>query len=138
MFTGLIQTVGTLHAIGVEHLQINCPEQTAGLILEGLAIGDSVAVDGVCLTVTEILSSGFVAVVSPETQIRTTLSQTEGGTKQVNLETSLKVGSKLGGHFVTGHVDGVGRVMAIETEPDAWTFTFRSAPYRRSIDCDKG
>jgi riboflavin synthase len=132
VFTGLIQTVGTLHPIGAEHLQINCPEQSAGLILEGLAIGDSVAVDGVCLTVTEILSSGFVAVVSPETQVRTTLSQTEGSTKQVNLETSLKIGSKLGGHFVTGHVDGIGILKSSVQTASSWEMTFTTLSDRVS------
>ncbi|MGV0027462.1 riboflavin synthase [Phormidesmis priestleyi] len=132
MFTGLIQTVGTLHSIGVEHLQITCPEPSAGLILHELAIGDSVAVDGVCLTVTEILATGFVAVVSPETQVRTTLSQTEGGSKRVNLETSLKVGSKLGGHFVTGHVDGVGILKSSLQTASSWEMTFTTTSDRVS------
>ncbi len=132
MFTGLIQTVGTLHPIGVEHLQITCPEPSAGLILRGLAIGDSVAVDGVCLTVTEILATGFVAVVSPETQVRTTLSQTEGGSKRVNLETSLKVGSKLGGHFVTGHIDGVGILKSSLQTASSWEMTFTTTSDRVS------
>ncbi|KAM3095957.1 riboflavin synthase [Phormidesmis sp. 146-35] len=132
MFTGLIQTVGTLHPIGVEHLQITCPEPSAGLILQGLALGDSVAVDGVCLTVTEILGTGFVAVVSPETQVRTTLSQTEGGSKRVNLETSLKVGSKLGGHFVTGHIDGVGVLKSSVQTASSWEMAFTTTSDRVS------
>jgi riboflavin synthase len=132
VFTGLIQTVGTLHSIGVEHLQINCSEASAGLILHGLTIGDSVAVDGVCLTVTEILATGFIAVVSPETQVRTTLSQTEGGSKRVNLETSLKVGSKLGGHFVTGHVDGVGILKSSLQTASSWEMTFTTTSDRVS------
>ncbi|MCY7324108.1 MAG: riboflavin synthase [Phormidesmis sp. CAN_BIN36] len=129
MFTGLIQTVGTLQALGSEHLQIACSDSTAALILKDLAIGDSVAVDGVCLTVTEILASGFVAVVSPETTERTTLSQSTGN-KQVNLETSLRVGSKLGGHFVTGHIDGTGTLKSAVQTASSWEMTFTTTSDR--------
>lgn len=127
MFTGLVQTLGWLEILDPEHVQITCHD--AGAIGSDLALGDSVAVDGVCLTVVQILSQGFVADVSPETLRLTTLGlgsadQTQGGLRQVNLETSLRVGSKLGGHFVTGHVDGLGRLQtAIETA-SSWEMTF--------------
>lgn len=130
MFTGLIQTVGTLQRLASDQLQIVCPEPAAKLILEDLAIGDSVAVDGICLTVTEILASSFVAVVSPETQGRTSLSQTEAGVKRVNLETSLRVGSKLGGHFVTGHVDGIGVLKSAVQTASSWEMTFTTTSER--------
>lgn len=129
MFTGLIQTVGTLQTLGSEHLQIACSNSTAALILKDLAIGDSVAVDGVCLTVTEILALGFVAVVSPETTERTTLSQMTGN-QQVNLETSLRVGSKLGGHFVTGHIDGTGTLKSAVQTASSWEMTFTTTSQR--------
>jgi riboflavin synthase len=124
MFTGLIQTVGTLHLLSPEQVQITCPEQFVGIILKDLELGDSVAVDGVCLTVTQILKNGFLADVSPETVDRTTLGQTQGGLKQVNLETSLRVGSKLGGHFVTGHVDGIGTFQSAVQTATSWEITF--------------
>lgn len=90
--------------------------------MRDLAIGDSVAVDGVCLTAIEVLSDGFIADASPETLERSTLGQVAGA--WVNLETSLRVGGKLGGHFVTGHVDGVGSLQsAVQTET-AWEMTF--------------
>ncbi len=130
MFTGLIQTVGTLQTLGSEHLQIACSDSTSDLILKDLAIGDSVAVDGVCLTVTELMTSGFIAVVSPETTGRTTLSQTTGGIKQVNLETSLRVGSKLGGHFVTGHIDGTGTLKSAVQTASSWEMTFATTSDR--------
>ncbi len=130
MFTGLIQTVGTLQALGAEHLQIACSDSTPDLILKDLAIGDSVAVDGVCLTVTKLMTSGFIAVVSPETTERTTLSQTTGGIKQVNLETSLRVGSKLGGHFVTGHIDGTGALKSAVQTASSWEMTFTTTSDR--------
>jgi riboflavin synthase len=123
MFTGLIQTVGTLNLLNPEQVQITCPEQSVELILQDLEIGDSVAVDGVCLTVTKILKNGFLADVSPETVDRTTLGQTQGGIKPVNLETSLRVGSKLGGHFVTGHVDGIGTFQSAVQTATSWEIT---------------
>lgn len=86
-------------------------------------IGDSVAVDGVCLTVETLLSDGFVAAASPETLRRTTLEQ-QLDTGYVNLETSLRVGSKLGGHFVTGHVDGVGYLQSAVQTASSWEMSF--------------
>jgi riboflavin synthase len=91
--------------------------------MQDLACGDSIAVDGVCLTVEKILQWGFVATASPETLRRTTLSQ-ESEQKYVNLEASLRVGSKIGGHFVMGHVDGTGRMQAVEQTASSWEMTF--------------
>lgn len=127
MFTGLVQTLGWLEILDPEHIQITCAD--AGAIVSDLVLGDSVAVDGVCLTVVQILSQGFVADVSPETLRLTTLGlgsadQVQGGLRQVNLETSLRVGSKLGGHFVTGHVDGLGRLQAAIETASSWEMTF--------------
>lgn len=124
MFTGLVQTVGTLNLLSSEQVQITFPGHAIALMAKDLELGDSVAVDGVCLTVTEILKDGFLADVSPETVSRTTLGQTQGGTKRVNLETSLRVGSKLGGHFVTGHVDGIGTFQSSVQTATSWELTF--------------
>ncbi|MBE9028483.1 riboflavin synthase [filamentous cyanobacterium LEGE 11480] len=124
MFTGLIQTVGQLTLLDPEHVQVECPEASKQLILSGLEIGDSVAVDGVCLTVTEILGNGFVADISPETLQRSTLATARTSAKAVNLETSLRVGSKLGGHFVTGHVDGLGHLKSTTQTASSWELTF--------------
>lgn len=90
--------------------------------MQDLAIGDSVSVDGVCLTVVERLPQGFVADASPETRDRSSLGQDDG--TLVNLETSLRVGSKLGGHFVTGHVDGTGYLQASVQTATSWDMTF--------------
>lgn len=124
MFTGLIQGLGTLHSLGADKLKVTCSATASGLILQDLAIGDSVAVDGVCLTVVELLPQGFVADASPETRDRSTLGQVEGA--WVNLETSLRVGSKLGGHFVTGHVDGMGCFQTSVQTATSWEMTFSS------------
>lgn len=125
MFTGLIQGLGTIQTVGTEKLKISCVTG-AEAILPGLEIGDSVAVDGACLTVVEILPRGFIAIASPETLSRTTLGKVAD--TYVNLETSLRVGSKLGGHFVTGHVDGIGCLQASIQTASSWEMTFSAPP----------
>jgi len=106
-------------------MQIICDRAGAEVILQDLELGDSVAVDGVCLTVMHLLPQGFTAAVSPETLDRTTLGKT-ADEMLVNLEPSLRVGSKLGGHFVTGHIDGIGYLdSAVRTE-NAWEMSFRA------------
>lgn len=124
MFTGLVQTVGHLAVLNPEQVKIS--GSAMSVILQGLELGDSVAVDGVCLTVTEILDDGFVADVSPETVNRTTLGRAADSAKSVNLETSLRVGSKLGGHFVTGHVDGVGTFQSATETATSWEMRFNT------------
>lgn len=122
MFTGLIQTIGTLTHSGPGQLTIRWPGTSAPLMTD-IALGDSIAVDGICLTVEAILPQGFVATVSPETLDRTALGQLADGTR-VNLEASLRVGSKIGGHFVTGHIDGQGTLEAATATDNAWTLSF--------------
>lgn len=124
MFTGLIQSLGTIQLHTTEQVRISCSRETKDAILRDLEIGDSVAVDGICLTVEEILPDGFVAAASPETLSRTTLGLAESENIWVNLETAVRVGSKLGGHFVTGHVDGVGRLQAVEQTANSWEMSF--------------
>jgi riboflavin synthase len=101
MFTGIVQAVGRI--VRTRPLEIDA----GPLELAGVAVGDSICVQGVCLTVTDLRSRGFTADVSEET-LRVTTGLDRPGA--VNLEKSLAVGDKLGGHLVTGHVDGVGEV----------------------------
>jgi len=122
VFTGLIQATGTIQRHGDYAIQVFC-QSHAPAILEGLALGDSVAVDGVCLTVSQLFDQGFVAAVSPETLRRTTLGA-HLGDYPVNLEPSLRVGSKLGGHFVTGHIDGLGYLEAATETATSWEMRF--------------
>ena len=105
MFTGIVQAVGRI--VRTNPLEIDCP----GLDLADLAVGDSMCVQGVCLTVTATRPRGFTADVSEET-LRVTTGLDRPG--EVNLEKSLSLGGKLGGHLVTGHVDGVGEVMQFD------------------------
>jgi riboflavin synthase len=101
MFTGIVQAVGQI--VQVDPLEIDC----GSLDLSDIALGDSICVQGVCLTVTATRPKGFTADVSAET-LRVTVGLEASGA--VNLEKSLALGGKLGGHLVTGHVDGVAEV----------------------------
>jgi riboflavin synthase len=127
VFTGIIQTLGTINAISSDRLEIAWQDNSESpAIAKDLAVGDSIAVDGVCLTVEKVLPSGFVASVSPETLRRSTLGNASG--KWINLETALRVGSKLGGHFVSGHVDGIGSLDTTMETATAWEMVFRPSP----------
>ncbi len=121
MFTGLIQALATIRVVDTDRLYLSVSSDT---IIRDLMIGDSVAVDGVCLTVEEILPEGFLATASPETLQRTTLGRRIKTETSVNLETSLRVGSKIGGHFVTGHVDGIGCLVESIIVANSWEMTF--------------
>lgn len=105
MFTGIVQAVGRI--VRVAPLEIDC----AALDLADLKVGDSICVQGVCLTVTALRPSGFTADVSAETQRVTTGLDRPG---EVNLEKSLALGERLGGHLVAGHVDGVGEIIKVK------------------------
>jgi len=124
MFTGLIQAQGIIQPLGRDRFQIRIPPAHRASLLDEMAMGDSVAVDGVCLTVERLLPDGFVATASPETLARTTLGSRSEASTYVNIEPSLQVGAKLGGHFVTGHVDGVGRLLRSVATERAWEMTF--------------
>ncbi len=109
MFTGIVEEVGTVRSLerggGGAWLKVR-----AQRVLEDLKIGDSIAVEGVCLTVTELSEGDFTAELSTETLRTTSLGNIRPG-RPVNLERSLRLGERLGGHLVTGHVDGVGKVV---------------------------
>lgn len=122
MFTGLIQALGKLQPLDSDRLQITCLDSCSSIMAD-ITLGDSIAVDGVCLTVATILPKGFIATASPETLIRSTLGQIPID-HPVNLESSLRVGAKIGGHFVTGHVDGQGYVEETIQTDNAWEISF--------------
>lgn len=124
MFTGLIQALGTVKALAGDRFAIELSGHGAPSVLVDLTIGDSVAVDGVCLTVETILERGFVATASPETLQRTSLGHAVSRSEWVNIEPSLRVGSKIGGHFVTGHVDTVGIFQKSVQTAQAWELWF--------------
>lgn len=122
MFTGIIQSVGTVAAVESRGGDRRFRLKTGKLDLADVALGDSIAVNGVCLTAVELPGDGFVADVSGETLARTTLGALAAGSR-VNLEKALTPSTRLGGHLVSGHVDGVGKV--ISRKPDARSVQFR-------------
>ena len=123
MFTGLVQATGELQRSS-GGLTLRIPRGSE-LDPAQLALGDSVAVDGVCLTVTERSASGFSADVSEETLSRTTLSAKADRGGWVNLEPALRLQDRLGGHLVSGHVDGLGEVVGVEQQSASWKLTLR-------------
>ncbi|MDH5302408.1 MAG: riboflavin synthase [Gammaproteobacteria bacterium] len=110
MFTGIIQCVGKIAAVHSKGQDLRLKIEAADLDMANVSLGDSIATSGVCLTVIEKGKNYFMADVSKESLLRTTLGKLRVGT-QVNLETALTLGTPLGGHLVSGHVDGVGEVV---------------------------
>lgn len=121
MFTGLVQTTGVL---GERAARGPGFRAVVSAVLPPLELGESIAVNGVCLTVTEITTNGFACDISAETVERTTLGRLPLGAT-LNLERALRAGDALGGHFVAGHVDGLARVERIESFGEARRVTIR-------------
>ncbi len=123
MFTGIIQTIGRVAAIDRRGGDVRL--RIAGLPLQDGALGESIAVSGVCLTAVEFTGDGFVTDVSAETLACTTLGDWSVG-QRVNLERALAVGERLGGHIVSGHVDGVGAVVSRQADGRSQRLTLRA------------
>lgn len=117
MFTGIIEEIGTVKSISTDKITINCSK-----VLKESKLGDSIAVNGVCLTITDITSDGFTADISPETLKVTNLSDINSG-DIVNLERALTLSSRLGGHIVSGHIDTVGKVSKLSKFNDFYELT---------------
>ena len=119
MFTGIIQSIGNLkkqkNALFIEVLNNNFE----------INIGDSIAVDGICLTVKELFVGSFSVDISEETLLKTTLGKNYSSKKIVNLEPALRISDRLGGHIVSGHVDGLGEVVNIEKLEKSWLLSIR-------------
>jgi riboflavin synthase len=122
MFTGIIQAVGSIAGIERRQGDLRLTISTGTLDMGDVALGDSIATNGICLTVIELSREGFSADVSRETLSLTTLNKLQPGSL-VNLEKALTLSTPLGGHLVSGHIDGVGRV--IDRRDDARSIRFR-------------
>ena len=120
MFTGIIEEVGALERLAGGEIAIRAKK-----VLEDVALGDSIAVNGICLTVTHFDAAHFTADVMPETVRRTSLAELKRGSR-VNLERALTLRSRLGGHIVSGHIDGVGTIAAMKEEGNAILLTVRA------------
>jgi riboflavin synthase len=136
MFTGIVRERGTVVAA-------DATEAGARLVVEAPAtasetvMGDSVSIDGVCLTATDVLDGRVTFDAVPETLSRTTLGRIEAG-DEINVEPALRAGEPLGGHYVQGHVDGVGRVRALEREGDSLRVTIEASPELLRYCVEKG
>ncbi len=132
MFTGLIQSIGTIK------------KNNLGVVVDGckpfspLNLGDRISVDGVCLTVSELMNDSFFANISEETLKRTNLAEKAQKNGYVNLEPALRLSDRLGGHIVSGHIDGLGEIVSIENLKNSWNLkvTWDDLNFCRYM-CDK-
>jgi riboflavin synthase len=126
MFTGIVEEIGSIASMdvrtGATSLVVNC--QTP---MNAIHIGDSIAVNGVCLTVVDLSEHGFTTEAVPETLHRTNLGNLNRGSP-VNLERSLTLDRSMGGHYVQGHIDGIARIARLEPEGEAINYYFETSP----------
>lgn len=125
MFTGIIQAIGTVESLQSHGGDVRLRIRTGKLDLDDVRLGDSIAVNGVCLTVVALRGDGFEADVSRETLSLTSLGDLEPGSP-VNLEKALTLATRLGGHLVSGHVDGLGSVVDRREDARSVRFTIEA------------
>jgi riboflavin synthase len=137
MFTGIILAKGRVTSLTERGGDLELGVDAAGLEVARIAIGDSVCVQGVCLSVTRKQDTYFFADVSRETMAKTTLGKINVGSN-VNLEPSLRAGDPLGGHMVSGHVDAVGNLKRIDPDARSWRLEFELPPTLSRFVAAKG
>jgi riboflavin synthase len=139
MFTGITEHVGKIESLerGEEGGRLRVNFAGAGASFASIKQGDSVMVNGCCLTAVELVAQDFLADLSGETLRRTSFGEKKAG-DLVNLELPLAAGARLGGHFVQGHVDGVGRVTRLVPEGDNWWLSVRVPEDLRRYVAEKG
>ncbi len=136
MFTGLIEDVGKIAALRIDNHAAVLTVQTK-LALGGMSRGASIAVNGACLTVVKKTAKAFTVDVSPETLKRTSLRELAVGSA-VNLERPMRLADRLGGHLVTGHVDGLAKILAMSTEGEFTIIRFAVPPVMTPLLVRKG
>ena len=136
MFTGIVEAVGTVRSIrpGAASVVVDVAAST---VTDDAAVGDSILTDGVCLTITALRRDGFTADAMPETVRRTTLSERRPGDR-LNLERAMTLSSRLGGHLVSGHIDGVGTVTSVTPEDNALVVEFEAPEAVSRVTVDQG
>jgi riboflavin synthase len=133
MFTGIILATGRVASLAEKGGDLEMGIDAGELDFKRIGIGDSVSVQGACLTVTRIEGMRFYADISRETMAKTTLGTLSSGSR-VNLEPSLRAGDALGGHYVSGHVDAVGNLRALVQDARSWRLEFElPAPLMRFV-----
>lgn len=136
MFTGIVEEMGTVRRLNQSPNRCEL-ELSAAKVLEGTQIGDSIAVNGVCLTVIRMDKDHFTADVMPETLRRSNLGQLKTGSK-VNLERAMAADGRFGGHIVSGHVDGTGRIVEVKKDDNAIWYTIQAIPQLMRYIVEKG
>lgn len=136
MFTGIIEEIGTINSIqhGPKSAVI---EVQASKVLEGTKLGDSISTNGACLTVIEMSESIFKVEAMNETLERTNLGELSVGSR-VNLERAMELGERLGGHMVSGHIDGIGTIVSMRQEDIAWWVEISCDPSLMRYIIEKG
>jgi riboflavin synthase len=139
MFTGITEYVGKIESLerGEDGGRLRVSFAGAASIAAEMKAGDSISVNGCCLTVVEFGAKSFVADLSGETLRRTSFGEMKAG-NVVNLERPLAAGARLGGHFVQGHVDGIGRITRLAPEGDSWWLSVRVPEDLRGYVAEKG
>ena len=132
MFTGIVEEVGTVTQLEGYRMSVGATQ-----VMDGLKLGDSMAVNGACLTVVALVAKGFSVDLSPETLRRTSLGDLAPG-KPVNLERPLAVSDRLGGHIVQGHVDATGRLTSSKPEADCVMLRIRCPKRMMRYIVEKG
>lgn len=125
MFTGIISAIGDITNLEERAGDARLTIRTGNLSLADVQLGDSIACNGACLTVIELTGEGFVADVSVETLNLTTIGNWQTGSR-INLEKAMRATDRLGGHIVSGHIDGIGEVVALEEDARSWRFRIRA------------
>lgn len=136
MFTGIIEEIGSVRAITMRG-NSGTISIKADKVLEGTKIGDSIAVNGICLTVTSILQDGFTADVMAETVRRSGLGELQRG-DGVNLERAMAADGRFGGHIVSGHIDGTGTITEFRREENAIWVTIEASQEMLALIVEKG
>lgn len=136
MFTGIIEELGTISSINRTAASAVLTI-SASLVLEDVQLGDSIAVNGVCLTVTSFTATSFTADVMHETLNRSSLGALRSGSK-VNLERAMSAGGRFGGHIVSGHIDGTGKITDIKKDDNAVWYTIAASPEILHYIVEKG
>lgn len=136
MFTGLIEEIGKIRSIktGIRSYQMGI---SATKVMDGTQLGDSICTNGACLTVVEIASDGFTVDVMSETLANTSFSELKIGSK-VNLERAMRLNDRIGGHLVSGHIDGIGTISSIEKDDIAWRLKIKARKEILQQMMDKG
>jgi riboflavin synthase len=139
MFTGITEQVGKIESLehGKDGGRLRVSLSGSGDLGASIKLGDSISVNGCCLTVVEFGAKSFVADLSGETLRRTSFGEMKAG-NVVNLERPLAAGARLGGHFVQGHVDGIGRITRLAPEGDSWWLSVRVPEDLRGYVAEKG